>query len=425
MSPNSSLNSLVISLYFNFNRVFIKCAFFYVVRCILGMTVLSSLQHLRRSITHKFGSQTATWHLLITSSQFHVMFYASRPLPNIFALALALIAASFWLRGNTGKFILTSAFVILVFRGELALLLGTMLLMDLVVGRTGLMKTIGFGLLGLLMSLAMTISIDTWMWQKQDWLWPEGQVLYYNVILNKSANWGVSPWPWYFYSAIPRAMFTSSIFVIVGAILDRRTWLLIIPSLTFVFLYSFLPHKELRFIIYVFPLLNVAAAEACKRLWEARSKPSIFRKLASLIAVGHLLTNILWSVFMLYISSHNYPGGTAMMKLHQMEDPNLHVNLHIDVYSAQTGVSRFLHMNSKWIYNKTEDLSNEDLKSFTHLLVQSNNEATLTFLKETHQVLTEVEAFAKINIKSFPPIKFEPSVTILKKRKASSSTTKI
>ena len=114
-----------------------------------------------------------------------------------------------------------------------------------------------------------------------------------------------------------------------------------------------------------------------------------------------------------------------MMKLHQMEDPNLHVNLHIDVYSAQTGVSRFLHMNSKWIYNKTEDLSNEDLKSFTHLLVQSNNEATLTFLKETHQVLTEIEAFAKINIKSFPPIKFEPSVTILKKRKASSSTTKI
>jgi len=129
------------------------------------------------------------------------MFYASRPLPNIFALTLALIAASYWLRGNTGKFILASAFVILVFRGELALLLGTMLLMDLVVGRTGLLKTIGFGLLGLVVSLAVTISIDTWMWQKTDWLWPEGQVLYYNVILNKSANWGVSPWAWYFYSA--------------------------------------------------------------------------------------------------------------------------------------------------------------------------------------------------------------------------------
>ena len=382
------------------------------------MTVLSSLQHFRRSITHKFGSQTATWHLLITSSQFHVMFYASRPLPNIFALTLALIAASYWLRGNTGKFILASAFVILVFRGELALLLGTMLLMDLVVGRTGLLKTIGFGLLGLVVSLAVTISIDTWMWQKTDWLWPEGQVLYYNVILNKSANWGVSPWAWYFYSAIPRALFTSLIFLLVGAYLDRRTWLLIIPSLTFVFLYSFLPHKELRFIIYVFPLLNVAAAEACKRAWEtSKLKPSISTKFFSLLAVGHLLANVFFSVIMLYISSHNYPGGTAMMKLHQMEDPNIHVNLHIDVYSAQTGVSRFLHMNSQWIYNKTEDLSNEDLKSFTHLLVQSSKEPTLKFLKETHQVEAKIEAFVGINGKSFLP-KFAPSVTILKKRES-------
>ena len=383
------------------------------------MTVLSCLQHLRRSITHKFGSQTATWHLLITSSQFHVMFYASRPLPNVFALALALIAVSYWLRGDTAKFILASAFVILVFRGELALLLGTMLLMDLVVGRAGLLKTIGFGLVGLAFSLAMTISIDTWMWQK-DWLWPEGQVLYYNVILNKSSNWGVSPWPWYFYSAIPRAMFASLMFVPWGAYLDRRTWLLLIPSLTFVFLYSFLPHKELRFIIYVFPLLNVVAAEACKRFWEAsKSKPSIMRRLFALIAVGHLLANALFSIFMLYISSHNYPGGTAMMKLHQLENPQTRVNLHIDVYSAQTGVSRFLHMNSKWIYNKTEDLSNEDLKSFTHLLVQSSNEATLEFLQETHEVLAEVEAFAGIGVqrKSFPPINFAPAVTILKKRK--------
>ena len=108
-----------------------------------------------------------------------------------------------------------------------------------------------------------------------------------------------------------------------------------------------------------------------------------------------------------------------MMKLHQLENPQTRVNLHIDVYSAQTGVSRFLHMNSKWIYNKTEDLSNEDLKSFTHLLVQSSNEATLEFLQETHEVLAEVEAFAGIGVqrKSFPPINFAPAVTILKKRK--------
>ena len=385
------------------------------------MTVLGSLQHLRRSISEKFGPHTANWHLLITSSQFHIMFYASRPLPNVFALALALIAVSYWLRGKTSKFILTSAFVILVFRAELALLLGTMLLMDLTVGRISLLKTIGFGLLGLILSLAITISIDSWFWQKS-YLWPEGMVLYYNVILNKSSNWGTSPWPWYFYSALPRAMFTSLIFVPIGAILDRRTLLLIIPSFTFVFLYSFLPHKELRFIIYVFPMLNIVAAEACKRLLEnATKKSGIFRKLLALTAILHLFANAIFSIFMLYISSHNYPGGEAMMKLHQIEPFDKPLNVHIDVYAAQTGVSRFLQMNSNWTYNKTEDLSNENLKTFTHLIMESKNEETLEFLKKSHEIIAEIEAFKglKVNWKLFPPVKcnFVPAVTILRKKR--------
>ena len=89
--------------------------------------MLGSLQKFRSAIRSIFGPETALWHLLITSSQFHLMFYASRPLPNIFALALALNATAFWFKGHHGRFILTSAFVILVFRGELALLLGMIL----------------------------------------------------------------------------------------------------------------------------------------------------------------------------------------------------------------------------------------------------------------------------------------------------------
>ena len=66
--------------------------------------------------------------------------------------------------------------MILVFRGELALLLGIMLFMDLIVGRLGLSKTIRYGLLGTVLSLSATIGIDSIMWN-QEWLWPEGKAV--------------------------------------------------------------------------------------------------------------------------------------------------------------------------------------------------------------------------------------------------------
>ena len=260
------------------------------------------------------------------------------------------------------------------------------------------------------------------MWN-QEWLWPEGKVLYYNIVLNKSSNWGVLPWAWYFYSALPRAMFVSIFLVPLGVFLDRRTMLLVVPSILFVFLYSFLPHKELRFIIYVFPLLNVAAAEACKRFWEsAKKKQTFFRKLFALGAVLHIVANVIFSSMMLYISSNNYPGGVAMMELHRLESPNTKVNLHIDVFSAQTGVSRFLQMNELWSYNKDEGLNLDELHKFSHLLIESKDEEKVRNLASTLEwftVIKEIQAFngATLNYTSFPIVKFNfsPAVTILKK----------
>ena len=107
------------------------------------MIVLNSLRKFRESVQLIYGFKTAIWHLVITSCQFHLMFYASRPLPNIFALSFTMYAMAYRLRGFHGRFVMTSAFTILIFRGELALLLGLFLFMDIVFGGVKILPTIG------------------------------------------------------------------------------------------------------------------------------------------------------------------------------------------------------------------------------------------------------------------------------------------
>ena len=85
----------------------------------------------------------------------------------------------------------------------------------------------------------------------------------------------------------------------------------------------------------------MAAAEACKRFWEsARLKPTFVRRFLAFGALTHVILNAIFSSMMLYISSHNYPGGVAMMELHQLESPDTKVNLHIDVFSGNCFYSR-------------------------------------------------------------------------------------
>ena len=58
------------------------------VRAVLGAMVVGAHAVFRAAVKSVLGAGVAAWTAVLTVTQFHFLFYASRPLPNIFALVL-------------------------------------------------------------------------------------------------------------------------------------------------------------------------------------------------------------------------------------------------------------------------------------------------------------------------------------------------
>ncbi|XP_070157734.1 dol-P-Man:Man(7)GlcNAc(2)-PP-Dol alpha-1,6-mannosyltransferase [Polyergus mexicanus] len=404
--------------YLKLNKVIAQ----YAVRATLGLLVIATFKLYRHALQNIFGLQFTKWFIAITVTQYHFMYYLSRPLPNIIAMPLVLLALFGWLRQNYVIFIWSSAAAIIIFRAELAILLGLFLLFDIASKKLSVQRLFKIAVPAGILFLALTVAIDSIFWGRL--VWPEGEVFYFNTILNKSSEWGTSPFLWYFYSALPRGLALSYFLVPVGMFWDARVRTFTIPAIVFIAILSFLPHKELRFIIYVFPLLNVGAAVACHRIWENRAKTK-WNGFLALVILSHVALNIVFSTFLLYVANFNYPGGVAITRLHRLEKNSIEpVHVHIDVFTAQTGVSRFAQTNTSWIYSKQENLTVDDpeMLQFTHLLMEAKSKysAKLKSYLKTHNIIDSIDAFSHIafNYNMIPPIrvKTKPSIFIMKRK---------
>lgn len=411
-----------------------------VVRGVLSATLCLTFVHIRMSATRTFSARTGTLFMLLTAVQFHLAFYSSRLLPNMFAMCLTNIALAAFMpcvldidRAETTFKLAYSTLSILsvtiaLFRSEVVLLLFPVFIIFVMEQRVQMWRAVGVCLLSAVLTALASIGIDSMFWQRRTY--PELEVFVFNAIKGKSSAWGTSPFNWYWVNALPRTLGGAYILALL-AMQQKRIRRVITPAIFFITAYSYLPHKETRFIFYSLPFFNVCAAkllddalcEAFETLTtltttttnsptasDGESQAGVVRGwkkmgyMMMILALGlvSVLGSVAQTVVSLHASQWNYPSGHALRWLTARDGAEAtrlrglqqcgEATIHIDAASAMQGISQFVHEDGgededgeeegcgvRWTYSKDEAVDHggdEDLgKRFAYVVSERDSVA--------------------------------------------------
>ena len=369
----------------NEEETFVRTKMHYqvIMRMVLGLLSTFSLHRFHSVIGKNFGNDVAVYASVLALAQFHLAFYASRPLPNIFAFVLTTFALSLWLEDRKNLKINRSvldtlavaivSMVVAVFRCDNILLLAPLgvhvtlfRMTDIYDASLRIIANVMAMVTAILAFAYASISIDSKHWDKE-FLWPEWEVLSFNNPMgaNRSHEYGTKPFLWYAYSALPRMLLIAYPLSVYGFTQERRCRSAFTIASFFVFAFSFLGHKELRFLFPVLPLFNFCGACGMHRLTLNRKKGKNVAILHAFAWVGILVSSAISIGVFANASIANYPGGEALAVFHELNPEHNtlgHVRIHIDDHCAQTGASRFgqaYHDHNVILYNKRQDHEHE------------------------------------------------------------------
>ncbi len=369
----------------NEEETFVRTKMHYqvIMRMVLGLLSTFSLHRFHSVIGKNFGNDVAVYASVLALAQFHLAFYASRPLPNIFAFVLTTFALSLWLEDRKNLKINRSvldtlavaivSMVVAVFRCDNILLLAPLgvhvtlfRMTDIYDASLRIIANVMAMVTAILAFAYASISIDSKHWDKE-FLWPEWEVLSFNNPMgaNRSHEYGTKPFLWYAYSALPRMLLIAYPLSVYGFTQERRCRSAFTIASFFVFAFSFLGHKELRFLFPVLPLFNFCGACGMHRLTLNRKKGKNVAILHAFAWVGILVSSAISIGVFANASIANYPGGEALAVFHELNPEHNtlgHVRIHIDDHCAQTGSSRFgqaYHDHNVILYNKRQDHEHE------------------------------------------------------------------
>jgi alpha-1,6-mannosyltransferase len=368
---------------------------------------VSAKRAFSQTISPSAGGRIYVYLCLLTASQFHLLFYASRSLPNTFAVMGCHLAFGFLFRQAYVTALAILIVSMMTLRCEMVLILGLILGWSRLVGRHESQPGRWLGILTATWAIAASVSlvIDSFFWQ-QPWLIPEWAVLYFNTIRNGSVAYGTAPVYWYGLSGLPKALLIAFPLAIPSIVVGVQRLLifhsasssssssqhvreeasnLILSWLTLVACgltaaFSLLPHKEIRFLFPILPCFNVLAAASIVRWESSTDGPAEFtffsrlqQAISSLVPAAIVVCAALSISFALSSAAVNYPGGEALTYLSVSSSSHgsypLHCQrVHVDAAAASNGISLWLNPSHLAI-SKEEGITDVDRwKEFDFLI---------------------------------------------------------
>ena len=331
-----------------------------------------------RKVASLYGIAAANFFLLFTAAQFHLQFYLSRTLPNFLALPIVVIGLAQLLaadipttntKSSTRRLQLGIALLIsagIIARSEIAVLCGLIIVVDLILSPspTRYLRTIiPVAIVSGIVSTAATVAVDTQLWSCPSF--PELEALLFNVVGGHASEWGVEPWHYYLVS-LPKLLLNPLAPILIASTVvitwyasvsfmdtvRQLRYIIIIPIL-YVLGFSYLSHKEWRFIIYIIPLLTTAASISAAYIHHQRAK-SLFYRLIHILLFLSVLGSLVLSFTMGIVSSTNYPGAMALDSLHTICNSS-NAKVYLDIPTRMTGATLPLCNRQGWTYMKTEN----------------------------------------------------------------------
>ncbi|ODV92392.1 glycosyltransferase family 22 protein [Tortispora caseinolytica NRRL Y-17796] len=324
-------------------------------RACLGAFNAIGMIYFYNTVKTVYNASTANWYILLQLSQFHMIFYASRTLPNFMAFPFVWISLALLLKNKHKRAISLLVFAGVTLRAELLALAGTITLATTFDNYKKLKLLIKTAAITGIAASFVTVAIDSYFW-RQPFIFPELYSFLFNIVAQKNNEWGVQPFGAYFQLYLPLLLANPATLALAVFSVTRNSKLnrLIYAATAYTALYSFIGHKEWRFIVYIVPIITLAAADGVQSVPLVIPGASGQRLFKPVLAAVTGLAFIA-SLFKAYASSYNYPGGYALQAVNQMAPAEMPVAVYMDVFTCMTGATKFGQSNEPtWTYYKTE-----------------------------------------------------------------------